>query len=96
MEKINIYTTNPKAYSHIAEISLQMTNKGIDTIFVAGLTRCAKEYEGIYDLMVLWQGELDVKEKQACLDDLKEIVIECVKNLSKHNPPFSISGEVKK
>ena len=45
------------------EIGTKMSHAGMPADFVASAVRCAMDFEGVYDLMILWRDE---KDKQEC------------------------------
>ena len=68
------FTTDPKNYGTIFEIAAQMIKSGLPSKFVDRVQDHAKEFEGTFNLVVLWQQETEQEEKNAILADLQEAV----------------------
>ena len=66
------YTTDPKHHVHIMEVATEMTKKGLSDKFVSQTALMAQEYEGTYDLMVLWSEATDEVERNQIVADIQE------------------------
>ncbi|MCB4756259.1 MAG: helix-turn-helix domain-containing protein [Elusimicrobia bacterium] len=51
-----------------------MKKKGLPADFITAAVGAAREFEGVYDLMKLWAGESDPKERDEILADIKDMI----------------------
>lgn len=65
-------TTDPKNHERVYRIAAEMIHKGLPPKFVQRAQTLALEYEGAFDLMVLWNEEADDEEKKKIICDLEE------------------------
>ena len=67
------FKTDPKAHVHIMEIASEMKKAGLSDEFISGSATLAQEYEGAYDLVVLWaENANDQEERDEIAADLQE------------------------
>ena len=71
-----ILKTNSKHYAFIDEIAKKM-KKNCEENFVDEVVKAAKEYEGMFDLMILWNEA----EEAGYVSEEEEIVIDLQKCL---------------
>jgi DNA-binding phage protein len=45
--------------------------------FISKAVRTAMEFEGVYDLMVLWREEKDKEERQEIIADIQDMIDDC-------------------
>jgi hypothetical protein len=69
-------TTDPKNHERIYRIATEMIQNGLPPKFVQRTQTLAMEFEGAFDLMVLWQAESDVTEKGKIIDDLEKHLLD--------------------
>lgn len=69
-------TSNGKELGKIVllEIALEMYNKKLPEIFVINAIRAAFDYDGIADLMKLWNDEEDQTERSEIIADIQDML----------------------
>ncbi len=65
-----LFKTDPKTHVHIMGIATRMKHARLSNQFISDAAKLAQEYEGAYDLMVLWDQE--VKGRSEIVADLQE------------------------
>lgn len=65
------------------EIGTKMNRAGLPADFVASAVRCAMDFEGVYDLMILWRDEKDKKERQEIIADIQDMIDDCAQSEKK-------------
>lgn len=68
------FETKPENVLDIFSIGLRMRSSGLSPLFVASVAFMAIEYEGTYDLMVLWDRSKDGSNRDDILADLQDEV----------------------
>lgn len=58
----------------IERISIKMLASGLSDDFVLEVAQLAEDWEGIYDLMMMWDEERDLDERQLILDNLEDLI----------------------
>lgn len=58
-------------------IGNKMRREGLTGEFVTNAIETALEFEGVYDLMVLYDEETDVHEKEEIIADIQDMLNEC-------------------
>jgi len=61
----------------LMEIGSIMHKSGLPSSFVAAAVEIAFEFEGVYDLIVMWGEETDQKEKDAIVADIQDLIFDC-------------------
>ncbi len=61
----------------IIEIGHEMKVAGLPSAFITSAVKTAFEFEGVYDLLKIWQEEKDPKEKEMTIADIQEMIDEC-------------------
>lgn len=61
----------------IIDIGHEMKKAGLPNSFVVSAVKTAFEFEGVYDLLVLWSKETDAAERDAIVADIQEMIDEC-------------------
>lgn len=64
-------TTDPKHRVEIYKIATQMSQAELSASFVSDAVDLALEFEGAYDLLVMWSKEEDQKERDEIVADLQ-------------------------
>ena len=59
------------------KIALQMKKANFSDSFIASAIRTAFEFEGVADLLILWDKEQDKNEKSEIIADIQELIDEC-------------------
>lgn len=72
MKSENYLSTEQKHHREIYEIAASMIQAGLPPKFVQRAQNLAIEYEGAYDLMVLWHEESETEERGKIIADLEE------------------------
>jgi len=70
---IDLYKTSPEEFEDAKRISFRMYLNGLSQYLVSNILNMAKEYQGTYELMVLWEHALesgDLFEKKEIEKDL--------------------------
>lgn len=78
--------TDPKNYGIIHEISGEMLTLGLPPKFIERARRLAMEFEGGFDLLLLWRNAADQDFKNEVLADIEEQIDEI--RLSDDSRPF--------
>lgn len=71
---MNAYKTNPEQRLEVYRIAVQMADEGLGHAFADSVAILAGEYEGAYELMVLWKEEKDQSARDEIIADLQEEV----------------------
>jgi len=72
-----ILEKKPESKSAVIDIGHKMNLEGLSEEFVIAAVRTALDYEGVHDLMVLWEEETDQNEKNEIVADIQEMIDEC-------------------
>jgi DNA-binding phage protein len=67
-----LFKTKPEDHIRIMEIATMMKQSGLSNEFVSLAATMAQEYEGTFDLMVLWTESSDQEEKDEIIADIQE------------------------
>jgi len=67
-----LFKTDPSAHVQIMEIATRMKHVGLSNQFISDVAKLAQEYEGAFDLMVLWDQEETEKGRNEVVADLQE------------------------
>lgn len=67
----------------VGRIASKMQSSGIPEGVLEKYVEIASEFEGVYDLFKMWEEETDPQEIKLILNDIDELVLECVKPLEK-------------
>ncbi|MDJ0763120.1 MAG: helix-turn-helix transcriptional regulator [Myxococcota bacterium] len=59
------------------EISYQMKTAGLPKPFIAAAVKTALEFEGVYDLMRLWQEYTEPEDRAEIIADLQDMIDDC-------------------
>ncbi len=73
--KAQIITSDFKV--EMIEIGHKMNKKGLPKEFIASAVETAFEYEGVYELMHLWNQEKNKFEKNEIIADIQELIKDC-------------------
>jgi hypothetical protein len=61
----------------IFEIGAAMKRANLPDGFVADAVKTAMEFEGVYDLLVLWRDEAEQDEREEIIADIQELIEDC-------------------
>jgi DNA-binding phage protein len=59
---------------HVYQLASEMAKVGLSDKFITAMVGLASQYEGVYDLMVLWSEENDQGEKDHIIADIQELI----------------------
>ena len=74
---MNAVTMVPDVKVEIIEVGHEMNQAGLPKEFIAAAVSTAFEFEGVYDLLKLWAGEEDAKERNEIISDIQELIDDC-------------------
>ncbi len=77
------YTTNAAQKVQVYQIASAMKMAGLSDAFVADAVSLATEYEGAYDLMVLWSEDSNEESRGEIVADLQEEIDEHLESPSR-------------
>lgn len=66
------FTTSPEQKIRVYEIATKMAKVGLSVAFINDAVAMAEEYEGLHDLMVLWDEETDISTQDEIIADIQE------------------------
>ncbi|MBI2601869.1 MAG: helix-turn-helix transcriptional regulator [Deltaproteobacteria bacterium] len=67
----------PDRELEIYQIGLKMKEQHLTSDFISAAVRTAVEFEGVYDLMRMWDEETDQKERDETLADIQDMIDDC-------------------
>jgi DNA-binding phage protein len=67
----------PDLKVELIEVGHQMNQAGLPKEFIADAVQTAFEFEGVYDLMKMWQDETDPSEREAIIADIQDMIDDC-------------------
>lgn len=59
------------------KIAISMKKSGVPDTFIVHAVRAALDYEGIFDLMKLWENEREISEKEEIIADIQDMIDAC-------------------
>src|SRR5476649_2252945 len=74
---LKTYKYMPSHEMKLFEIALRMKKKGLSDEFVIMAIKTALYYEGIAELVELWDQETDVSEQNEIIADIQEMIEAC-------------------
>lgn len=78
------YTTSPENILDIFGIAMRMRAAGLSLSFVSSAALMALEFEGTFDLMLLWDRESDQKERDEIVADIQDEIDSWKESPSEH------------
>lgn len=66
------YKTSDEQMVEVFRIAVEMANSGISKKFIADTVAIAQEYEGVYDLLILWRDDADPSSREEIIADVQE------------------------
>jgi DNA-binding phage protein len=70
------------------KIAIAMQKFGIPDIFIVRAVRAALDYEGIFDLMKLWEDETKTPERKEIIADIQDMIDACYQQNGKSDGPY--------
>ena len=77
-----MYETTEEQKVRVFEIAAVMAQTGISPSFIMKAIDFACQYEGVYELMVIWLTETDSVQKDYTITSIQEIIDDQTKKLS--------------
>lgn len=74
----------PQQDVSLFSISYHMIKAGLPSEFISASIRTALRYEGVADLIFLWAGESDSKERDEIIADIQELIEDCNQTEKEH------------
>lgn len=62
---------------HLFQIAFQMKSADLPSDFIVASVKCALEFDGVADLMRLWEEETDQKERDEIVADIQDMINAC-------------------
>ncbi len=62
------------------EIASKMKKSGLPESFIAAAIRVGLEYEGVADLLKLWEEETEQKERDEIVADIQDLINDCLQS----------------
>lgn len=59
------------------EIGVKMKQQKLSSNFIVAAVRTATEFEGVYDLMKMWEAESDKKDRAEIVADIQDMIDDC-------------------
>ncbi len=72
------YQTSSEHQVDLFEVATEMRSVGLLDEFIADAVAVAREYEGVYDLMMMWSEVADEAERNELVADIQDMIDECV------------------
>jgi DNA-binding phage protein len=70
------------------KIAIAMQKSEIPDIFIVQAVRAALDYEGIFDLMKLWEDETEIPEREEIIADIQDMIDACYQQNGKSDGPY--------
>lgn len=86
-----LFVTTADEIINLAKIVVDMHDAGLDKFFIANAFSLARSDQGIYDLMLLWQNENDLKERDNIVSEIESSRLGCWNNKM---TPYRASAKV--
>jgi hypothetical protein len=61
------------------KIAIKMKKSGLSDIFIVSAVKTALSFDGVADLIDLWNKEKDQKEREEIVADIQDMIDECLK-----------------
>ncbi len=68
------------------EIATKMKKAKLSSDFITAAVQTAMEFEGVYDLMRMWESETDAKERNEIVADIQDMVDDCAQKEASEAP----------
>jgi len=77
-------SNNQSAHSeeqmHLFQIAFQMKSADLPSDFIVAAVKCALEFDGVADLLRLWEEEADQKERDEIVADIQDMINACAQS----------------
>lgn len=94
MRALNIESYDEQAAHNSVElfrISGKMKQENLPEPFIAAAIRTALDYEGVSDLVFMWDQETEEKEKEEIIADIQEMIEVCQQKNKSHYQPIKLN-----
>jgi hypothetical protein len=72
------YQTSSQHQVDLFEVATQMRREGLPDEFIADGVAAARNYAGVYDLMMMWAETVDEDERDELVADIQDMIDECL------------------
>src|SRR3990167_1597941 len=62
---------------HLFQIAFQMKSADLPSNFIVAAVKCALEFDGVADLLRMWEEETDKKERDEIIADIQDMIDAC-------------------
>lgn len=66
--------------TELFEIGAQMRVRHLPEEFIASAIEVATEFEGVYDLMKMWEAEASSEESDEIVADIRDMIRDCTRH----------------
>ena len=73
----SLFHLTPEQDISLFSISHKMRKSGLPPEFISMAIRTALQYEGVADLIFLWNDEVDANERDEIISDIQELIDDC-------------------
>lgn len=63
---------------HLFQIAFQMKSADLPSDFIVAAVKCALEFDGVADLLRMWEAEADQKERDEIVADIQDMIDTCM------------------
>ena len=68
---------NPDRQMELFEIGVKMRQQKLSTTFITIAVQTAAEFDGVYDLMKMWESESSAKDREEIVADIQDMIDDC-------------------
>lgn len=72
-----------KNKNKLFDIKVKMIQNGLSRTFVNLASQIAMEFDGVYDLFIMWNDETDQTECSEIIATIQELIKDCNRNTNK-------------
>lgn len=85
---MKVHALAPNLQVELFEIGAQMKQEKLLQDFIASAVRTAMEFEGVYDLMKMWEKETDPSDRNEIVADIQDMIDDCEQQHEKTEAPY--------
>lgn len=74
---MNVQPIDSNRKIELYEIGAKMKQQKLSPDFITAAVHTASEFEGVYDLMKMWDAEIDEKEREEIVADIQDMIDDC-------------------
>ena len=71
------YQLNPDRQIELFEVGIKMRQLKLSPAFITAAVRTATEFDGVYDLMKMWESETSVSDRDEIVADIQDMIDDC-------------------